>query len=134
MHPLGRSDKRALKLPQLSFNGVIDPDSGMYVARSPKERDPPRTSLLSTDIDRSARRKNISDVSCALLPLHITHPGNVHSSRLESFRLLYTCHARVHQRPTTTAHQTQPGEEIRPANVICCRVLYRARSRKGMDR
>lgn len=68
MHPLGRSDKRALKLPLLSFNGVIDPDSGMYVARS--LRDPPRMSLLSTDIDRSARRKNISDVSCALLPLH----------------------------------------------------------------
>lgn len=109
MHPLGRSDKRALKLPLLGFNVVIDPDSGMYVARSP--RDPPRTSLISTDIDRSARRKNISDVSFTLLPLHTRTRKCPLVPGLESSELLYTCHARVQRparRPTTTAHQTQP--------------------------
>jgi len=47
MHPLGRNDKRALKLPQLGFNGVIDSDSGMYMARSPKER--PSSNVVAID-------------------------------------------------------------------------------------
>lgn len=125
MHPLGRSDKRALKLPLLSFNGVIDPDSGMYVARSPG--DPPRMSLLSTDIDRSARRKNISDVSRALLPLHI---------RIRKCPLVPARIARFYTRATRAGrerrHIKRSREEM-PVNVICYRVPYRADLPRGKE-
>lgn len=144
MHPLGRNDKRALKLPLLGFNGVIDPNSAQWhICGSLVER--PSSNVAAIDrYDRSARRKNISDVSCALLPLHTKHPVNVHPSwglgmlGFESSSF-YICATRAStDDQQRTAHQMQP-ERNTPSK---CDLLSRSlpntpslmRWRKGVSR
>lgn len=120
MHPLGRSDKRALKLPLLSFNGVIDLDSMWHVCGSLG-----RETLLECRCYRQilteVREEKIFPTFRARF-FHFTHASaNVHSSRLESSAFIHVPRAR----PGTTAHQTQPGRNTPRECVICYRVLHR---------
>lgn len=129
MHPLGRGDKRALKLPLLGFNGVIDPDSGMYVARLSREG--PSSNVAAIDryrpkcekkkyFRRFARASSTSSTRTSKCPL----------VRLESpSAFMYVPRAST---ATTMAHRTQPGRSTRMWFVVAFsseRISRRERSR-----
>lgn len=91
----------------------------MYVARSP-ERPSSNVAAIDRYWPKCAKKKYFRRFARASSTSH-THPQM--STRPGSNRpLLCTCHARDRER----RHIKRSREEMRPVNVICYRVLYRA--------